>query len=101
MNGSVGTAETAFPDGPPKDEKKDADKKDDAKSADAKLVRIASLKPKASKAGGPNAGLIHNASYVTNRKIGPTRVALLDDDVLHDIGRAAAHEGKTGRKAVP
>lgn len=72
-----------------------------SKSADAKLVRIASFKPKASKAGGPNAGLIHNASYVTNRKIGPTRVALLDDDVLHDIGRAAAHEGKTGRKAVP
>jgi ABC-type uncharacterized transport system involved in gliding motility auxiliary subunit len=38
----TGTAETAFPDGPPKDEKKDADKKDssakpaDAKPADAK-----------------------------------------------------------------
>jgi hypothetical protein len=72
-----------------------------SKSADAKLLRTASFKPKASKAGGPNAGLIHTASYVTNRKIGPTRVALLDDVVLHDIGRAAAHEGKTGRKAVP
>ena len=33
----TGTAETAFPDGPPKDEKKDADKKDpNAKPADAK-----------------------------------------------------------------
>jgi hypothetical protein len=71
-----------------------------SKTADAKLVRVASIKPKAGKSGGPNAGLIHNASYVTTRKIGPTRVALLDDDVLHDIGRAAAHEGKTGRKAA-
>jgi ABC-type uncharacterized transport system involved in gliding motility auxiliary subunit len=32
----TGTAETAFPDGAPKDQTKDADKKDDAKSADAK-----------------------------------------------------------------
>ena len=33
----TGTAETAFPDGPPKDERKDADKKDaDTKAADAK-----------------------------------------------------------------
>jgi hypothetical protein len=71
-----------------------------SKAADAKLLRTASFKAKASKSGGPNAGLIHTASYVTTRKIGPTRVALLDDDVLHDIGRAAAHEGKTGRKAA-
>jgi len=78
-----------------------ASAKTKSKSADAKLLRTASFKPKAGKAGGPNAGLIHTASYVTNRKIGPTRVALLDDDVIHDIGRAAAHEGKTGRKAVP
>jgi hypothetical protein len=72
-----------------------------AKASDAKLVRVASNKPKAtSKSGGANASLIHTASYVTTRKIGPTRVALLDDDVIHDIGRAAAHEGKTGRKAA-
>jgi hypothetical protein len=73
-----------------------------SKTADAKVVRTASYTPKAkTKSGGANAGLIHTASYVTTRKIGPTRVALLDDDVIHDIGRAAAHEVKTGRKAFP
>lgn len=73
-----------------------------SKAKDASLVRTASYKPRATtKSGGANAGLIHTASYVTTRKIGPTRVALLDDDVLHDIGRAAAHEVKAGRRAVP
>jgi hypothetical protein len=69
------------------------------KGADAKLVRSVSFRP--AKPAGPNAGLIHTASYVTTRKYGPTRVALLDDNVLNDIGRAAAHEVKAGRKAVP
>jgi hypothetical protein len=67
----------------------------------AKLV-TASFKPRAAtKATGPNAGLIHTASYVTTHNNGPTRVALLDDNVLGDIGRAAAHEVKSGRKAAP
>jgi hypothetical protein len=71
-----------------------------SKASEARLVRTASFKPRStSKSGGPNAGLIHTASYVTTRKSGPTRVALLDDRVLSDIGRAAAHE-KSGRKAA-
>ncbi len=72
-----------------------------AKGLDSKLVRTASFKKATTKSAGPNAGLIHTASYVTTRNNGPTRVALLDDRVLNDIGRAAAHEVKTGRKAVP
>ncbi len=73
-----------------------------AKASGASLVRTASYKPRATtKSAGPNAGLIHTASYVTTRKVGPTRVALLDDNVLNDIGRAAAHEVKTGHKAAP
>jgi hypothetical protein len=72
-----------------------------AKGLDSKLVRTASFKKATTKSAGANAGLIHTASYVTTRNNGPTRVALLDDRVLNDIGRAAAHEVKTGRKAVP
>jgi ABC-type uncharacterized transport system involved in gliding motility auxiliary subunit len=46
----TGTAETAFPDGAPKDEKKDDTKKDDAKKDDAKA---ADAKPAAAPAGPP------------------------------------------------
>jgi hypothetical protein len=71
-------------------------------TSDAKLVHTASYKPRAAtKPAGPNASLIHTASYVTTRANPPTRVALLDDRVLGDIGRAAAHEVKTGHKAAP
>ena len=72
-----------------------------AKALASKVVRTASFKKAPTKSAGPNAGLIHTASYVTTHNNGPTRVALLDDRVLNDIGRAAAHEVKTGRKAVP
>ena len=61
----------------------------------------ASYKPSLSKPAGANAGMLHTASYVTTHDNGPTRVALLDDNDLGDIGRAATHEVKTGHKAAP
>jgi hypothetical protein len=50
---------------------------------------------------GPNAGLIHTASYVTIHDKSPARVAMLDDNDLGPVGRAATHEVKPGRKAAP
>lgn len=69
-------------------------------AAPPKLV-TASFKPASSKPAASTTAMLHNASYVTIHDDGPTRVALLDENELGPIGRAATHEAKTGRKAVP
>jgi hypothetical protein len=68
-------------------------------------VMTASYKPSrassTSRPAGPNAGLIHTASYVTTHDKVSTRVAMLDDNELGPVGRGATHEVKPGRKAAP
>jgi hypothetical protein len=66
-------------------------------------VMTASYKPSrtTSKPIGPNAGMIHTASYVTTHYKAATRVAMLDDNDLGPVGRGATHEVKPGRKAAP
>ena len=78
----TGTAETAFPDGPPKDEKKDDAKKDDAKPADAKAADAKAADAKPADAAAPAAPAGPPQIKVSAKPIDVIVVA--DTDVLED-----------------
>ncbi len=78
----TGTAETAFPDGPPKDEKKDDAKKDDAKPADAKAADAKAADAKPSDAAAPAVPAGPPQIKVSAKPIDVIVVA--DTDVLED-----------------